>query len=408
MEEKLGMARVGEGKKNERFDGGVPPGYKFCPTDAELIVYYLKRKNLGQPLPPNIIGEIELYNHSSDELVRLYLTMHGTERDADYSMSRKRKECYFFTSRDKKYRKGERPRRDAGNGLWKATGADNPIIDMNGVDTGGVKKTLVYYIGNHKASDKSNWIMHEYRLEKTPETMVRNDGNMRLDGWVLCRIYEKNEKKDSSDNLCWGQKGEPDIRINNLNEIKDEEVNAVISNEPQSTEASPTISNNKGNFHDWLVRTNAAISIEDGGQHPKNEPRFIKNFNNWLDRSYAAISTEDGGEHLKSGLRLMTAYANPISALASSSCQPEVNPTASNNNENFENGLVESYAAISTEDGGEHLKSKPGLMTADVNPISTIASSSYQPECLNQYYVPFEGLLAEEYEYFHYLIHSFP
>lgn len=45
-----------------------PPGYKFDPSEFELIIFYLKRKILGERLPWNKIMDVELYNHSPEWL----------------------------------------------------------------------------------------------------------------------------------------------------------------------------------------------------------------------------------------------------------------------------------------------------------------------------------------------------
>jgi hypothetical protein len=49
---------------------GVPvaAGYKFCPMDDDLVVYYLKRKILGEQLPANLIPTIDVYASSPDKL----------------------------------------------------------------------------------------------------------------------------------------------------------------------------------------------------------------------------------------------------------------------------------------------------------------------------------------------------
>ena len=46
----------------------LPPGYRFNPTDAEMIVYYLRKKVDHQPLPPNKIIEVNLYAYDPEEL----------------------------------------------------------------------------------------------------------------------------------------------------------------------------------------------------------------------------------------------------------------------------------------------------------------------------------------------------
>lgn len=36
----------------------LPPGFRFHPTDEELVVQYLKRKVCSSPLPASIIPEV--------------------------------------------------------------------------------------------------------------------------------------------------------------------------------------------------------------------------------------------------------------------------------------------------------------------------------------------------------------
>ncbi|KAJ7979483.1 putative NAC domain protein [Quillaja saponaria] len=137
-----------------------PIGYRFRPYDGELVVYYLRKKIANEKLPPNQIKDVELYKYNPETLAENY-KMNGENV------------WYFFTPRDRKYRNGERPNRAAGDGYWKATGADK-IVKDDGVNV-GYRKALVFYKGKPPKGDKTNWIMHEFRL----------------DDWVLCRIYEK-------------------------------------------------------------------------------------------------------------------------------------------------------------------------------------------------------------------------
>nr|WPA88850.1 NAC transcription factor [Kosteletzkya pentacarpos] len=98
------------------------------------------------------------------------------------------KEWYFFSPRDRKYPNGSRPNRAAGTGYWKATGADKPIRKPK---TLGIKKALVFYAGKAPRGVKTNWIMHEYRLANVDRSPGKKKNNLRLDDWVLCRIYNK-------------------------------------------------------------------------------------------------------------------------------------------------------------------------------------------------------------------------
>ncbi|KAF2309407.1 hypothetical protein GH714_002015 [Hevea brasiliensis] len=147
----------------------------FKPYDEELVVHYLKKKIINEPLPPNRIKEVELYKYNPETLAANY-------------KSNGEKEWYFFTPRDRKYPNGARPNRAAGKGYWKATGADKPV-NFEGCKV-GFRKALVFYQGKPPNGDKTDWIMHEYRVNEPPKRK-RGGNDMKLDDWVLCRIYKK-------------------------------------------------------------------------------------------------------------------------------------------------------------------------------------------------------------------------
>lgn len=151
----------------------LPPGFRFHPTDEELVVHYLCRKCASQPVSVPIIAEIDLYKFDPWQLPEKAL--YGE------------KEWYFFSPRDRKYPNGSRPNRAAGTGYWKATGADKPIGKPKPL---GIKKALVFYAGKAPKGLKTNWIMHEYRLANVDRSAGKNK-NSKLDDWVLCRIYNK-------------------------------------------------------------------------------------------------------------------------------------------------------------------------------------------------------------------------
>lgn len=39
----------------------LPPGFRFHPTDEELVAYYLKRKINGRKIDLDVIAEVDLY-----------------------------------------------------------------------------------------------------------------------------------------------------------------------------------------------------------------------------------------------------------------------------------------------------------------------------------------------------------
>lgn len=73
-------------------------------------------------------------------------------------------EWYFFTSRRKKYPNGERPDRSTENGFWKPTGMDKSIPG-GGLKPIGSKKTLEFHSGRHPSGNKTEWKMHEYKVD---------------------------------------------------------------------------------------------------------------------------------------------------------------------------------------------------------------------------------------------------
>ncbi|XP_008240449.1 PREDICTED: NAC transcription factor 25 [Prunus mume] len=173
-------------------ESSLPPGFRFHPTDEELILHYLTKKVASTPLPVSIIAEVDIYKFDPWEL----------PAKAAFG----EKEWYFFSPRDRKYPNGARPNRAAASGYWKATGTDKTIVaSLGGRQNVGVKKALVFYKGRPPKGIKTNWIMHEYRLPENPnnytttsKTMKLKDLSMRLDDWVLCRIYKKSNVSSSA------------------------------------------------------------------------------------------------------------------------------------------------------------------------------------------------------------------
>ncbi|KAL3845026.1 hypothetical protein ACJIZ3_002429 [Penstemon smallii] len=149
----------------------VPAGYRFTPTDNELLVYYLKRKVYNLPLPTNIIVEYDAVFDSSP------LDLPGDPME----------KRYFFTQR--KINNITKIRRlSSGNGYWKASGKDKQIL-VSGTDlVVGVKKTLVFYDGR---GSKTEWIMDELSLVGSiTAPYLPKEQMVQVGDWVVCRLYQ--------------------------------------------------------------------------------------------------------------------------------------------------------------------------------------------------------------------------
>ncbi|XP_059666961.1 NAC domain-containing protein 7-like [Cornus florida] len=150
----------------------VPPGFRFHPTDEELVDYYLRKKITCRRIDLDVIKDIDLYKIEPWDLQELCRI--GTEEQNEW---------YFFSHKDKKYPTGTRTNRATAAGFWKATGRDKAIYSKH--DLIGMRKTLVFYKGRAPNGQKSDWIMHEYRLE------TDENGITQEEGWVVCRVFKK-------------------------------------------------------------------------------------------------------------------------------------------------------------------------------------------------------------------------
>jgi len=73
------------------------------------------------------------------------------------------KDWYFYSQRDRKYATGLRTNRATATGYWKATGKDRTILRKGKLV--GMRKTLVFYQGRAPRGRKTDWVMHEFRLQ---------------------------------------------------------------------------------------------------------------------------------------------------------------------------------------------------------------------------------------------------
>ncbi|KAL0358084.1 UNVERIFIED_CONTAM: protein FEZ [Sesamum calycinum] len=168
--------------KNEcdKIDEVMLPGFRFHPTDEELVGFYLTRKIQQKPLSIELIKQLDIYKYDPWDLPKLAITGE--------------KEWYFYCPRDRKYRNSARPNRVTGAGFWKATGTDRPIYTSEGSKCIGLKKSLVFYKGRAAKGIKTDWMMHEFRLPSDSVSHNKRylDKNIPAnEAWAICRIFKK-------------------------------------------------------------------------------------------------------------------------------------------------------------------------------------------------------------------------
>ncbi|KAG5250638.1 transcription factor JUNGBRUNNEN [Salix suchowensis] len=166
---------------NNKDEEVMLPGFRFHPTDEELVGFYLRRKVEKKPLSIELIKQIDIYKYDPWDLPKV-------SNVGD-------KEWYFFCIRGRKYRNSIRPNRVTGSGFWKATGIDKPVYSVKEThECIGLKKSLVYYRGSAGKGTKTDWMMHEFRLPPNGKTTnPLNPKNIALEAevWTLCRIIKR-------------------------------------------------------------------------------------------------------------------------------------------------------------------------------------------------------------------------
>ncbi|KAK3031083.1 hypothetical protein RJ639_036823 [Escallonia herrerae] len=161
----------------------VPPGFRFHPTEEELLQYYLRKKVLYEQIDLDVIQDVDL-NKLEPWDIQEKCKIGSTPQN----------DWYFFSHKDKKYPTGTRTNRATTVGFWKATGRDKVIYSNS--RRIGMRKTLVFYKGRAPHGQKSDWIMHEYRLDDNTSTDTNIVSHAMVEttqeeGWVVCRIFKK-------------------------------------------------------------------------------------------------------------------------------------------------------------------------------------------------------------------------
>ncbi|KAI8531963.1 hypothetical protein RHMOL_Rhmol11G0175900 [Rhododendron molle] len=273
----------------------VMPGFRFHPTEEELIEFYLRRKVEGKRFSVELITFLDLYRYDPWELPAM--------------ASIGEKEWFFYVPRDRKYRNGDRPNRVTTSGYWKATGADRMIRSEN-FKSIGLKKTLVFYSGKAPKGIRSSWIMNEYRLpHQETERLQKAEIS-------LCRVYKRPGVEDH-----------PSL--------------------PRSLPTTRASSSRKQHAAETSTQAAAEKPFQAFGG---SNPQALEEGGEKMSETSASSSTEIGMSSLGSFPKHMNPYMNALPSIPSPIAPPPLTPM-----EGCSNILVPQNASIAQVDDLQRL-----------------------------------------------------
>ncbi|ONK77976.1 uncharacterized protein A4U43_C02F12900 [Asparagus officinalis] len=158
------------------------PGFNFKPSDVDLVAFYLRRRISGGMTPSNLVRDLDIYSTEPWNL------------PGGLFQSESEKYMFFFTRRHPISARSRKFNRTAGCGLWHGSSKDKNVI--HGSQVIGYRLQFTFKkidAGNQKIP--TNWIMHEFRLNKTTN----------IDSLVLCKIFKrKHGEEGETDGLGAG------------------------------------------------------------------------------------------------------------------------------------------------------------------------------------------------------------
>ncbi|XP_024028454.1 NAC domain-containing protein 60 [Morus notabilis] len=151
----------------------LPPGYRFRPTDEELMNHFLRLKMIrGCSDVDDDIAEVDDVCMWDPWELRL-----KSKIESDDQIS------WFFSRRDPK---NKRTKRKTKTGFWKITGKEQEIKGRDGRVIG--KKKIVVFLTGPTPGRGTDWVIHEYH--PLPENVLPNQSY-----YVICRLENKAVEK---------------------------------------------------------------------------------------------------------------------------------------------------------------------------------------------------------------------
>ncbi|KAG7958274.1 hypothetical protein I3843_10G012300 [Carya illinoinensis] len=168
----------------------LPPGFRFYPTEEELVSFYLhnklegKREDLNRVMD-RVIPVVDIYESNPWDLPQYSGVLCYGDPE----------QWFFFVPRQESEARGGRPRRLTTTGYWKATGSPNYVYSSNTSRIIGEKRTMVFYNGRAPYGNKTEWKMNEYKISEgdaSSSSSATAIPSLQQD-FSLCRVYQKSK-----------------------------------------------------------------------------------------------------------------------------------------------------------------------------------------------------------------------
>ncbi|KAI6669800.1 hypothetical protein NL676_004685 [Syzygium grande] len=163
-----------------------PTGFRFYPTEEELISFYLRNQ---------LEGSLQDQLHRIIPVFNIYATEPWNLPEFSGELCREDKEqWFFFAPMQEREARGGRPSRSTAVGYWKATGTPSSVYSSDNKVI-GMKKSMVFYVGKAPTGRKTQWKLNEYRAIEIISPPNSNSSSSSMPAFrlrhefALCRVY---------------------------------------------------------------------------------------------------------------------------------------------------------------------------------------------------------------------------
>ncbi|CAG7908857.1 unnamed protein product [Brassica rapa] len=163
---------------------GDPVGYRFHPTDEEIVGDYVRPKNIESNTShvDEVMNTVDIYEFDPWELL-CKSRINSTDEV-----------WYFFGCKKDQQNRGERQSRRTKSGFWKKTGVTMDIMRKRGNrEKIGEKRVFVFQyskILGGPSKPKSDWVMHEY----VATFLSPNFPNQTMT-YTVCKVMFKGDER---------------------------------------------------------------------------------------------------------------------------------------------------------------------------------------------------------------------